>query len=392
MISLGGFHQYFSNIQQWGAEIHQKWTGFLANSQTKRKVTTFETRVVFKDTARNNQLTTELRAMKYKPSWILPHTSPLFQIMLGSFVEMNQQIDYHCQMIKFDDGGQTGLFWDKRGLEPDFKPKAVLAIAPGMNGGCDTDYILELVHKAYIHGYLVVVVHNRGIGTPLTTPKLFHGGSTDDFGTCIENIKDKYPDLPLVGMGISMGGNIILNYTGESGEDCLFDAVVAMSVPYDVELCARHITSQPVINSVLAGYYLTSLYEPNQKWLQDPSSPYKLDLQDIENVRETYEFDRRVICKMFDFEDPWDYYRSVSSKRVIHGVSTPTLCLHSLDDPICLKECIPEQEILENENIILMTAFGGGHVDFFEGTLPSRWFPKPALTFLDSTIRENSDN
>jgi len=64
-------------------------------------------------------------------------------------------------------------------------------------------------------------------------------------------------------------------------------------------------------------------------------------------------------------------------------VKIPTLFIHSLDDPVCVKEQIPFDDIRENENCILMLTQAGGHIEYLTGELkPERWAYKPALEYL----------
>lgn len=69
----------------------------------------------------------------------------------------------------------------------------------------------------------------------------------------------------------------------------------------------------------------------------------------------------------------------------------PTLFIHSLDDPICVKEGIPFEEFIKNENCILIATQKGGHIEWFTGSKPVRWAYKPALEFLNYHARINEE-
>ena len=55
-------------------------------------------------------------------------------------------------------------------------------VLPGLTATSMGVYIMNVVKEAYEKGFDVVVVNHRGLaGCPLSSPKLYHGGSTDDF-------------------------------------------------------------------------------------------------------------------------------------------------------------------------------------------------------------------
>jgi predicted alpha/beta-fold hydrolase len=69
------------------------------------------------------------------------------------------------------------------------------------------------------------------------------------------------------------------------------------------------------------------------------------------------------------------------------------LGISSLDDPIAIKEALPIDEFINNENCILLATEKGGHVGFLEGFLfLSVWYYKPALEFIDALIALENEN
>jgi predicted alpha/beta-fold hydrolase len=55
------------------------------------------------------------------------------------------------------------------------------------------------------------------------------------------------------------------------------------------------------------------------------------------------------------------------------------LSLNSKDDPIIPADCVPKQELEENENCIHIETNGGGHVEFL-----SQLKPRMVILFLIS--------
>ena len=70
---------------------------------------------------------------------------------------------------------------------------------------------MNAVKEAYVKGFDVIVINHRGLaGCPLTTPKLYHGGSTDDFREPLKQIHDIYcktTGKKIMALGCSLGAN-----------------------------------------------------------------------------------------------------------------------------------------------------------------------------------------
>lgn len=68
----------------------------------------------------------------------------------------------------------------------------------------------------------------------IQTPKMHHPGDHNDLKEAIEEIKSRYPEANLYGMGISIGANYILKYAGIEGENCKLKAIVSIANPYNL--------------------------------------------------------------------------------------------------------------------------------------------------------------
>ena len=56
-----------------------------------------------------------------------------------------------------------------------------------------------------------------GAGVPVTTPQLYSAGYTDDLRTALMFIAHHYPKAPLLGLGFSLGANVLTRYLAEEG-------------------------------------------------------------------------------------------------------------------------------------------------------------------------------
>jgi predicted alpha/beta-fold hydrolase len=52
-------------------------------------------------------------------------------------------------------------------------------------------------------------------------------------------------------------------------------------------------------------------------------------------------------------------------------------------------ETFPVNAISKNKKISLVATEAGGHICWFEGVLPQRWYPKPVFDFINNIEKES---
>ena len=88
----------------------------------------------------------------------------------------------------------------------------------------------------------VIVMNARGCGnSDLITPQAYCGAYTGDVDAVVHHVRRRYPKSPLVGVGFSLGANILSKYVGEQANDCLLQAAIAVSNPWDLLNSSRSI-------------------------------------------------------------------------------------------------------------------------------------------------------
>jgi len=67
-------------------------------------------------------------------------------------------------------------------------------------------------------GYRAAVINFRGCaGVPLTSPRLYSAACTDDLACGALYISSLFPKAKLIGVGFSLGANVVTRYLGEEG-------------------------------------------------------------------------------------------------------------------------------------------------------------------------------
>lgn len=100
------------------------------------------------------------------------------------------------------------------------------------------------------------------------------------------------------------------------------------------------------------------------------------------------EFHSRISAKILGYDSADCLFEQYSiNGEMIQKLNINTLLMASKDDPIVSFGSMPLSEIKENKNIKFVTTERGGHLCWYEGVIPKRWYPKPVLNYLKS-LRE----
>ena len=138
---------------------------------------------------------------------------------------------YQRQRVEMNDGDFIDLDWSKVGS------KKLLIALHGLEGNADRPYIKASIRLFNLNGWDGLGINLRGCsGVPNRKLYAYHTGETNDLRSILKTIlkEGHYDEIAL--LGFSLGGNVILKYLGEEGEN-LRDKItkaVAFSVPCDL--------------------------------------------------------------------------------------------------------------------------------------------------------------
>ena len=112
-----------------------------------------------------------------------------------------------------------------------------------------------------------------------------------------------------------------------------------------------------------------------------------IEKKDIKNLKTFWDFDGAYTAPVHGFKSAQDYYTKCSSKQFLKNIKTPTLIIHSSDDPFMTRSIIPNKEEL-SKYITLELSSSGGHVGFIAGTLfkPEYWLEKRVTSYFKSFV------
>ena len=235
------------------------------------------------------------------------------------------------------------------------------------------------------NGFNSVLMHFRGCsGKENLLPRSYHSGETGDAKEFIASLKKEYPKAPLYAIGYSLGANMLLKLLGEEKDNVLLERAVAVSPPMQLDICAD------AMDKGLSRYYQYKLLQDLRTALDKKYD--KFDMQkllnfkrkSIKNLKSFWQYDDVYTAPIHGFKSATEYYEKCSSRQFLKDIATPTLIIHSKDDPFMTPELIPTKAEL-SESVTLHITKYGGHVGFVGGSLfqPEYWLEEKILAFIN---------
>lgn len=325
----------------------------------------------------------------FTPAWWLnnPHLQtiyPTFFRKVAPFAKLQRE------RLTTPDNDFIDLDWCGTGAKP------LVMLLHGLSGSARSNYIEGLQRRLFDMGWRSVALNYRGCSGELNnTARCYHSGETTDLNFIYQTIRRREPETPIAAVGFSLGGNMLLKWLGEQRELDLF-AAVAISVPLLLNLCASKLDNG--FSKVYRAYLLYEL----KRYIHDKKAHLtKLNftqeaekiaqLGTLHDVKSFWQYDDRVIARLYEFKDVHDYYQRSSSRQFLQHIQVPTLLIQAIDDPFMTSAVIPEQGEL-SASVNLEITLAGGHVGFISGDTPGKaeyWLEQRIPEYLIQQAEKN---
>jgi predicted alpha/beta-fold hydrolase len=225
----------------------------------------------------------------------------------------------------------------------------------------------------------------RGCGAqPNRLARSYHSGATEDLAAVVEHALQEIPG-PLLLIGFSLGGNLILKYLGERTPPTRLIAAAAISAPIDLSSCADALDLKTG-NLLYRSRFLRSLNaKASQKAKHFPAQVAALNGSALRTVRA---FDEAYTAPLHGFLSAADYYTRCSALSLLPNLSLPTLLLNASDDPLLAPLSHPTALAANHPHLHLETPAHGGHVAFLDPRRPFRsWIDQRVPDFLLTALQ-----
>ena len=288
------------------------------------------------------------------------------------------------ESLDLPDGDVTAVDWL---CDADDLPKSapLLVILHGLEGSAESSYARMLIQAAFEREWRPCVLHFRDCGDYRNLlPRRYHAGETNDIRHFLRILQQTGHVGPMLAVGYSLGGNVLLKYLGESGSDSRLNAAAAVSVPLNLHACSDALNIG--FSRLYQRYMLNNMKESVRRKFDRHTAAF--DWGRAMKAKTFAEFDDAVTAPLHGFAGMQDYYDRCSSAQFLKDIMRPTLIINARDDPFMTPDVIPDSDRL-SENVTLEIADTGGHVGFVEGGTPWRpsyYLPPRILGFLDSQL------
>lgn len=318
---------------------------------------------------------------QFRPApWLRgPHRQTIF----ASKLRPSPAVTVETERMELPDGDFLDLAWLPDADQPQDTPLVV--VLHGLTGSIESKYARGLLQQVGVRGWRGLLMHFRGASAePNRLARSYHSGDTGDFRILAARLRARFPRAPLAAVGYSLGGNVLLKYLGEEGASSPLATGVAVSVPFDLAICAQ------AINQGLSRAYERHLignmrHDFERKFLhRKPPIP----VPDLDQLRSFTAFDDAITAPLNGFADSADYYARASSGPFLRRITTPTLVLHSIDDPFMAAEMIPDEDMLSASVRMELSRYGG-HVGFVAADRwlrPVYWLEQRIPAWLETAL------
>lgn len=315
----------------------------------------------------------------FEPPWFLRGRHG--QTVFGTLLRRGPRVPLRRERWELSDGD----FLDVDRLDGPFDAP-LLIVLHGLEGSASSHYVRGLLARAKDRGWRALALNFRSCsGEPNRLLRSYHSGETGDLGEAIRRAQNESPDAPLLMAGCSLGGNVAVKWLGEQGHAANVQAAVALSVPFDLKLCARALDARNAMAFVYRTRFLRTL---KRKALEKANRFPQLDAARIRAARTLFEFDEAVTAPVHGFGGAEDYWAQSSSGPFVPRVRVPLLLISAEDDPFVPPECLPRAAAAASSFVTLEVYPHGGHLGFVAGPrLPWFWAEWRAVEFLATELR-----
>lgn len=300
----------------------------------------------------------------FHPAWWLP--GPHLPTIFGKLVRRIPPAHNRIERWATPDGDDVSVAL----LDAPRPDAPILAILHGLEGGVHSNYAQGLMHQARARGWgAALLVWRSCDGRIPRAPRMYHSGETTDADLFLRRLATEHPNAPLLATGVSLGGNVLLKWLGEQGNQipASLRAATAVSTPFDLGAGARHL--ELGFSRLYTRHFVRSLQRKALAALEvHPQLPVNRDR--LVDARTFWEFDDAFTAPVHGYAGADDYYTRASSLRFLGDVAAPTLLLSAVNDPFLPARVLDEVRAAAAANRALTPEFtaDGGHVGWVSGS------------------------
>jgi predicted alpha/beta-fold hydrolase len=238
----------------------------------------------------------------------------------------------------------------------------LLVLFHGLEGSSASQYAVAFADFASSQGMACAVPHFRGCSGELNlAPRAYHSGDHVEVDWILARLASEHPQRRLLAVGVSLGGNALMRWAGEtvSGGHRV-QAVAAVCSPLDLA-AGGHAIGKGFNRWVYTRMFLASMVPKALKKLEQHPGLY--DRHALLSARDLHAFDNVFTAPLHGFRDTEDYWARASAKPLMQSIRLPALALNARNDPFVPHQSLPTASQV-SRSVTLWQPEQGGHVGF----------------------------
>ena len=315
------------------------------------------------------------------PAWL---PGGHLQTLYPALAAPRPRVSYRRERWDTPDGDFIDLDW----LENRDSVKPLVALFHGLEGGSRSHYARALMAALHNPGWRGVVIHFRGCGGEINRlRRAYHSGDSAEIDWVLRRLKQRHAAGELFAVGVSLGGNALLKWLGESRATAaeVVAAAAAISAPVDLTAAGNALDSG--FNLIYTHNFLATMKRKTLAKLV--RFPDLCDRELMLRARTLRAFDNVVTAPLHGYRDTADYWMRASSKPLLVNIVAPTLMVNARNDPFLPLQALPLPHQVSSAVSLAFPA-AGGHAGFAAGAFPGHldWLPQRILDFFAQQRRQ----
>ena len=246
----------------------------------------------------------------------------------------------------------------------------LLVLFHGLEGSSRSHYAEAFAAFAAARGWAFAVPHFRGCSGEINlAPRAYHSGDFEEVDWLLARFaQDRAPDAPMLAAGVSLGGNALLRWAEEAGEQAGRRVRALASVSAPLDLAAGGAAIGRGFNRLVYTRMFLATMKPKAlaKLAQHPGL---FDRDRLLAASDLYAFDDVFTAPLHGFRGVDDYWSRGSSKPHLAAIRVPALVVNARNDPFVPAHSLPDASQV-GAHVTLWQPAHGGHVGFPLGPPP----------------------
>ncbi len=292
------------------------------------------------------------------------------------------------------DGDFVDVDWLDEGTDPaacaPLAGTPLLVLFHGLEGSSSSHYAQAFACLARQRNWRFAVPHFRGCSGEINlAPRAYHSGDHSEIDWMLQRFKARHRG-PMLAAGVSLGGNALMRWAGEQGEQArrTVEAVASICSPLDLTAGGQAM-GRGFNRLIYTPMFLKTMVPKALAKLEQ--HPGLFDRATLMRARDLYAFDNVFTAPLHGFGSTEAYWREASAKPLMRRIALPALALNALNDPFIPHWSLPRPDEV-SPYVTLWQPAQGGHVGFpaTAGAWPATHvlaMPQAVTEFLDSHLQ-----